>query len=313
MQPHAAMKPDFFIVGGPRCGTTALSTYLSEHPQICFSSPKEPNFFSYDLPGCQFASDVDEYRAKFFGHCVPGQHLRVGEGSVWYLFSDVAVSRVLEFNPDAKFIAMVRNPVVMVQSLHAKLLTIREETEADFERAWRLQAQRARGEAIPPLCKEPRRLQYQALCSFGEQVKRLKATAPAEQVRVIVFDDFKRDTGKVYGEMVEFLGLEHDGRTAFPPVNVNKRLRSPRLEDLLQRPPRPMRMALNVLKQVAPVKRGLLAVLARVRSLNDDRSSREALSAAMLEELAEAFRDDVGLLGEELGRDLSHWCKVGPR
>lgn len=307
------MKPDFFIVGGPRCGTTALSVYLSEHPQICFASPKEPNYYSEDLPGCRFAQSDEEYRSKFFAHHDPSRHRRVGEGSVWYLFSQVAVPKVLSVNPEARFIAMVRNPVVMVQSLHAKMVTTREEDEADFERAWRLQERRARGESVPPLCKEPKRLQYEALCRLGEQVARLKATAPAAQVRVIVFDDFQRETAKVYAEMMDFLGLEHDGRTSFPPINVNKRLRSTRLEDLLQRPPWPVQPMLDVLKQVGPVKRSLLAVRMRLKSLNEDRTKREALSRAMRAELADVFREDVGLLGEQLGRDLSHWCQVEPR
>ena len=45
------MLPDFFIVGAPKCGTTAISEYLRTHPRIFMCKPKEPHYFALDIPG----------------------------------------------------------------------------------------------------------------------------------------------------------------------------------------------------------------------------------------------------------------------
>src|SRR5580692_5743985 len=111
----AAVKPNFFIVGAPKCGTTALNHYLSAHPEI-FMAKKEMHHFGADLKfGSQFfRRDRDEYLAEFAeGHGRKG----VGETSVWYLFSREAAAELKAFNPEARVIIMLREPVEMVQSL----------------------------------------------------------------------------------------------------------------------------------------------------------------------------------------------------
>src|SRR3977135_3113168 len=102
-----ATRPGFFIIGAPRCGTTALSTYLAGHPRIGFSRPKETQFFCTDLPGIRFmTADPDEYVKLCFGHCTGKNYLAIGEGSVWNLYSRAAVWNILRFNPEARFIIM---------------------------------------------------------------------------------------------------------------------------------------------------------------------------------------------------------------
>ncbi len=102
-------KPDFFIIGAPKCGTTALATYLAEHPNIQLSDPKEPHYFCKDLKagGPPVASDKD-YVRRFFPGLEESGASAAGEASVWYLYSDVAVRNILRFQPDAKFIVMLR-------------------------------------------------------------------------------------------------------------------------------------------------------------------------------------------------------------
>ena len=58
--------PDFFIVGAPRCGTTALSKYLKRNPKICFSNPKEPHFFTKILEERPEADIQTEYVERFY-------------------------------------------------------------------------------------------------------------------------------------------------------------------------------------------------------------------------------------------------------
>ena len=113
-------KPDFFIVGAPKCGTTALYTYLKQHPEIFMSPQKEPQFFANDVLGdrrhtCTWA----EYLSCF---AAARGAKRIGEASVAYLGSPCAPKQIKMFNPAAKIIIMLRNPVDMMHSLHNQRL-----------------------------------------------------------------------------------------------------------------------------------------------------------------------------------------------
>ncbi len=113
---------------------------------------------------------------------------------------------------------MLRNPVELVYSLHAEMFYRLCEDEPDFPTAWSLQAARRRGEHLPKTNPNgiKGRLQYEFVGRLGEQVARLLATFPREQVHLIVFDDFVRSPAAAYAGVLEFLGLPFDGRTVFP-------------------------------------------------------------------------------------------------
>src|SRR5216683_1662449 len=157
-------KPNFFIVGGPKCGTTSLANYLREHPRIFFPAAKEPHFFNTDMTFRNVRSEA-QYEACF--RDAGQQHAAIGEGSVFYLYSDVAIPNIIAEIPDARFIAMVRNPLEMASSLHTQLRYNGDENVADFGAAWRLQPERAAGNALPRFCRDASILLYGKVCSLG--------------------------------------------------------------------------------------------------------------------------------------------------
>ncbi len=110
-------KPSLFIIGAPKCGTTALCAYLANHPSVCFSEPKEAKFFHDDFSVEHRLATTEEEYLKCFSHQQASDQV-LAEGTVWYLFSQVAVRRILAFNPEAKFVVMLRNPVDLSHSLH---------------------------------------------------------------------------------------------------------------------------------------------------------------------------------------------------
>src|SRR5687767_9314014 len=140
------------------------------------SGIKEPHFFAQDLGTYPRIQRPDEYAAMFAP--ATEAHQRVGEASVYYLRSTVAIPNIREFNPDARLIAMFRNPVDMVYSFHSQLLYVAEESERDFETAWRLQERRARGLDLPPRSRGAFLLQYAELGRFGTQVERMLSAFP---------------------------------------------------------------------------------------------------------------------------------------
>ena len=292
-------KPSFFIAGVAKCGTTAMHRYLSDHPSIFMSDPKEPLFWSEDLPGHRQMDTLEEYLALF--DASTEDHRVLGEASPFYVYSHVAMARIREFRPDAKIVVMLRNPVDQAYSFHAQLTLDGNEDVDDFEEAWRLQEPRARGENMPKWCRDPSLLQYKAVASQGEQVERLLEVFPREQVMLIVFDDFTRSTAEVYKRVLEFLDVPHDDRTEFPRVNESKRNLLRRLGRRLNNPPRILLPLHRAFKRTFGIKR------TNIRSLLNVRHKRPPLREEFRAELQARFAEDVGKLGRLLGRDLGAW------
>src|SRR5580658_7439936 len=107
--------PDFVLVGAPKCGTTAIHTTLQQHPQLFLSGIKEPHYFAYDFPRRREVETIEDYDHLFA--CAQPAQLR-GEASAHYLSSKEATAAILQRRADAKFIALVRNPVNMFVSWH---------------------------------------------------------------------------------------------------------------------------------------------------------------------------------------------------
>jgi len=313
------MTEMFFLVGAPRCGTTAMSRYLRKHPRICFSVPKEPHYLAY-APEIPLEEMRRTYLETFFPHRAP-QHRLLGEGSVSTLYSDLAIQRALALDPDARFLAMVRNPMELLPSYHQRLLYVLDEDVRDFATAWGLQAERAQGRHLPKSCRDPRFLQYAEIGRLGERVERLFELAGRERCHVVVHDDFRSETAKVYEQVLTFLGLEHDGRTSFPRRLESRTFRSLALHRLLMRPPMALAKAVigaKVAREKARTgaagegntkkkKPWLKRARSRLLAWNSISSPPAPLPAALREELRETFHADTARLGRLLNRDLSHW------
>lgn len=279
--------PAAYIIGAPKCGTTALAQYLSEHPSVSISRPKEPHYYSKDLGGLRRCSNDDEYRACF----TPNPHTQMLiEASVWYLYSQTAVASILKARPDARFIVMLRDPVRMLASLHRQLIRALDENEPDFERAWNLSDKRARGEDVPPGCRAPSTLVYTKTAAFGEQVERLFSLVPRDRCLVLFQEEMQADTAAVYRRALDFLDLEDDGRLEFPRINEARRSRSRSLHYMIARG-RPFREAIS-----RPVKRMLgrqsLGVMKKMNGLNTAKLGSVEVSHGLAERISEHYADD---------------------
>jgi hypothetical protein len=268
------------------------------------SEIKEPHFFAKDLGTYPRIKTLEEYIAMFAGSS--SRHLRVGEASVYYLRSSTAIPNLYQFNPEARIIAMLRNPVDMLHSLHSQLLYVAEEVESDFETAWRLQERRSRGLDLPPRSRGAFLVQYQQLGQLGTQTQRLLSIFPRSQVKLILYDDFTASPQTIYNEVIEFLGLPSDQRTDFPRINESKRARLPWLRNFYRKPPPALRTAFRGLKRAVGTE-GITAVTKKLVQLNTVKEGRRPLSSQFRAELVATFRDEVALLGRLLERDLSHW------
>ena len=304
--------PNFFIIGAPKCGTTALFSYLSQHPNVFVPKWKEPGFFCPDTSSTGKKTDhagMKKYLQLFKDANLT--HTAIGEGTVLYLYSKVAVSKILEMNPAAKFIVMLRNPVELVYSWHSELRWGAMEPERDFEKAWRLQDQRLRDCNMLKHPVVPVLLQYRDVGRLGDQVERLFNIVPREQVTIILLEDMKTSTKGVYEEVLAFLSLESDGRLKFPKVNDNKISRSETLQVLMKNPPFPLNIAKKGYQKLFRpyLSRPHFEFKRLMYKLNTKPTKRKPLSLKLQQELVDYFREDVEKLSQLIGRDLSHWCK----
>ncbi len=291
-------------MGAPKCGTTALYEYLRQHPDIFLPKVKEPHYFATDLGTYPIIKTPEAYDALFAE--ATSRHLRVGEASVYYLRSEVAIPNIRQYSPDAQIVAMFRNPVDMVHSFHSQLLYVSEETESDFETAWRLQARRSQGLDLPRGSRGSFLVQYAQMGQFGSQTARVLSTFPRAQVKLVLYDDFAASPQEVYDDVIAFLGVPHDGRRDFPRVNDNKRARVTWLRNFLRKPPPFLRDRYRTFKQAIGAKH-MDAMKSAIVSRNTTKERRPPLSAAFRAELVESFHGEVALLSRLMERDLSHW------
>jgi hypothetical protein len=291
----APRKANLFIVGAPKCGTSAWFEYLRSHPDIFFPD-KEYCFFALDLPNFRFIHSEAEYSTLF---AESGAAKVIGEASAMYLFSEAAAEAIRRYNPNSKILIFLREQEEYLPSLHNQFLWEFSEEIQDFETVWRLSGRRP-AKTIPRTCLEPRTLDYAAMGRFREQVERYLAAFPAEQVRVIRFRDWVSDPRATYLEILDFLGVEDDGRDEFPPVNEGMRYRSRHLVRFLYYPPEFVRKAVRLVKRIMGLQGR--AIYQKVVPILSAPGYRKDISPELRDEIRRSYEADNRLLEERLRR-----------
>ncbi len=302
-------KPNLFIIGAPKCATTSLYYYLKSHPQIYMSQYKEPGFFSKDIKRklkIFQKKDINEYLWFFFKGIKPYHHI-IGEASAMYLRSKTAIQGIYDFNNKAKIIAIVRNPVDLVYSYHSQLLWNLEEDEPDFEKAWTLQASRAKGESLPKNYVNLSDTQYLEIGKLGQQVEMVFGIFPKEQIKIIVFDDFIKEPKKAYEDVLSFLSLKSDGRRDFSAINQGKRYKSKLIKAITTFMPDGIFSGIMKSKRFFNIER--LGIRRAINSLNSCKKKRKPLREEFKTVLRGVFREDILKLQELIEKDLSLWLR----
>lgn len=286
-------KPDFFLVGAPRCGTTALYTYLKQHPEIFMSPIKEPQFFAEFLGDHRRICNWSDYL-----NCFAGADLekRIGEASVAYLAAPNSAKDIKAFSPEARIIIMLRNPVDVLNSLYHLRRFSNLEDEPSFESAL----------AADQHGRRSYEMTYRERVKFSEQVKRFIDVFGRDKVHIIIFDDFKSDTAFVYQNTLEFLEVRADRRTSFPVVNANPRARSKVLWNAVRHPPQLLRSIVRPLtSQYARAQLGRFLM-----RLNVVYEKRPPIAPDLKARLNTELVPEVEKLSAITGRDLSAWCQT---
>ena len=301
--------PNFLVIGAGKSGTTSLYHYLKQHPDIYMSPVKEPNFFALEGERPRFrgpeaderinrwsVTEIGAYEKLFD---VAGGEKAIGESSPTSLYYPEAPARIKRYVPEAKLVAVLRDPVSRAYS--AYLHTVRSGREKlGFREALRAEEERIREnwEWI---------WHYKTVGLYYDQVKRYYDAFGSERVRTYLFEDLSESPVSVSQDIFRFLGV--DG--SFVPDtslrhNVSGIPKSKALVALIKRP-NPLKSAARA---ILPEKlRKRLSVSLQTRNL----SKAPPMPEEARRELVEAYREDVLALQGLIGRDLSGWLDGGAK
>jgi hypothetical protein len=291
-------KPNFFIVGAPKCGTTSLAKWLSQHPQVFFSKYKEPHHFNTD-ENWIWTKSREKY-LKLFQDAKP-HHFAIGEGSVFYLNSKAAINNIEIFSQrEAKYIVCLRNPIKMVVSLHNQFVVSGKEHIVDFKLAWELSESRAFGKNVNLFTREPKHLDYKSVCLLGQQIERLLETVDRNRVHFVFLEDMKSNPEKAYKEVIHFLNLNAHHKTDFTKENSSKKLRSSFFKKVI------LLLGVIKIKLRIPFNMGLLNIMEKFNQMSGKYSP---MDLELEREIKQHFFHDIELLEKLVQRDLSEWKK----
>jgi Sulfotransferase domain len=227
--------PDFFIVGHPKSGTTALYQMLRSHPQIYMPDLKETRFFARELhadleESSAHPDTLEEYLSLF---AAAGPEQRAGEASPSYLRSRAAAKRIAELEPAARIIAILREPASFLRSMHLELLRDHVEMEKDLRKAIALEEIRYQKREIDDTAQQGPRYSVERV-RYVEQLRRYHAVFAPEQVLVLIYDDFRADNEGTVRQVLRFLGVDHTLPIEVADAHPSVRVRSPRAYELVR-------------------------------------------------------------------------------
>lgn len=305
--------PNFFIIGAAKSGTTALYDYLNQHPQIYMSPFKEPKFFALEGEKPEFRglaaewginrsqfTDIEAYRALFRD---ASSEKIIGEASTLYLYSRKAPERISHHVPDAKLVAVLRNPVERAYSAFLHMMRDSREPLHDFAQALGEEEARIADNWAPVYHYKHRGFYYSQLQRYFDKFDR-------DQIRVYLYDDLKSDPAGMVRSIFGFLEVDE---SFVPDVSAKHNVSGiPKSETvqalyLLLRKPNPLRAALRPLLPASVRSRIRSRALSSIRSRNVVKAPR--MSPEIRAELSWAYREDILKLQDLLRRDLSGWLE----
>ncbi|MCP4609543.1 MAG: sulfotransferase domain-containing protein [Planctomycetes bacterium] len=280
--------PNFLVIGAAKAGTTSLYSYLKEHPQIFMSPIKETKYFAYEgKPTKTFLGTNEHFPVttieKYMNLFEDATHeLVIGEASPRYMWSPVAAERIKELIPEAKLLAVLRNPADRAFSDYMMGVTRRED-KREMEDA---------------LSEDGHYIQ---LGFYHGQLKRYFDIFPRDQIKIYLFEELKQDTLSVMRDVFDYLGVD----TTFEPDvisrhNVGGTPKNKTLNMLLMKIEHT-----DTIKTMAPswAARGYRSI--RKKNLGD----KAEFSRDLRRRLIDIYRNDILNVQDLIQRDLTSWLE----
>ncbi len=295
-------KPNLFIVGNPKSGTTALYHFLKQHPDIYMSPIKESGYFCKDF---HRESDKFHGKKKFYNYRTEKKYLElfdskkekiIGEATPSYLYSEVAAGEIYKFNKHAKIIILLRNPIDYIYSLYNHNRRNFAEDARDLETALKLEKERKKSKRVPKYAKLPSILFYFDRIKYANQVRRF-LNFFGNNVKIIIYEDFKKDNKKTYNEIVDFLKVSSNFKPNFKLHHQNTTNRLNWLRKLIYHP--------SLVKVFGSLPPSIHAILSKkFRELTSKPAQKVNLSKTTKENIKKSIINEVRKIDTLLNTDL---------
>ncbi|MFP8487473.1 sulfotransferase family protein [Gracilimonas sp. Q87] len=286
-------KPNLFIVGAPKAGTTSLYNYLEEHPEVFMCDLKETNYFSYkeiknqDLfYNEEKVNNIDDYLALFKSI---KQEKIIGEASVSYLFYEDVPGRLFDFNSQSKIIIVLRNPIDRGFS-HYLMDSRLGLVDHSYDDIVDKNIEDKRGELYYQ--------QYVELGLYHNQVKRYLDIFGHEQVKIILFEELVDDIAIVVKDLFRFLEVDSNFE--------------PQLSKKYNTFKEPKNKLIDTLYKIKSIRKSLSSFLPETMkslllSSVFEKGQKPRLQVNTKDKLISIYRDDVISLEKLLNKDLKDW------
>ena len=294
-------KPDFFIVGAPKCGTTAMHAWLNRHPQLHMLR-KELHYWGSDLNYLHPRYPKVKYE-KHLKAAPPNAVL--GEVAVWYLQSEKAAAEIKAYHPEARIVIMLRDPVEAVHSLHSQMVYTGNEPLHHLKEALDAEPGRRKGKGLPAHYYCPAQgLCYTDVYRYAGQVQRYLDRFEPHRIHFICFDDLKNDPARVYRNLLVFLGVDPSFTTGFNTINAHKETRSRNIQKVMLTPGKGLKKAV---KTLIPFKFIREKIKGKVWEANTQKTQRKPLSKENSDYLKSVFEPEIKALTTLTGKTFFRW------
>jgi hypothetical protein len=302
--------PNFFVIGAQKAGTTSLYHYLDQHHQVYMSPVKEPFFFDHEIDSYgevvqqrreghhqppRFVN-LEEYRTLFRG---VREETAVGEASPLYIYAPGTAERIKKYVPEARSIALLRNPADRAYSAFQHAVRIGVEPLTDFARALGEEEERIRNGWHYVF-------HYRSRGLYHEQIERYYEVFGRERIGVWLYDDLRDDPARVAQSVFRFLQVDDDfvpdTSSRHNPAGVPRSVAARATMKALDKTVGSLRKPFSPSSRIFPL-------VSKTRQAAQSRifTSPPPIDPEIREELMEGYREDILKLQELIGRDLSMW------
>lgn len=301
--PTEARRPNLFLVGAQKSGTTTLAVMLDNHPRVFMCSPKEPGYLAFGERGytgldgygrvahaSRWVVDSEsEYLALF--REAPDRADWLGDASTWYLSEPEVAERIRSFNPRARIVTILREPAERAYSAWCHARRDGEEPCEHFGEALAREAQRHNASHL---------LRYREMGRYAGQLRRYFECFGRDRVLVLLYEDLRDRPDELWQRCCDFLGLEGSDRS--PPAHRQNRSGTPRSR-LVYRLMRSQRFK-NAMKRFLPLR---FTAWAKNRAEAVNMRRFPPMPERERQMLRREFADEVREVMDLTGRDLRHW------
>ena len=304
---HNKRFPDFLFIGAGKSGTTSLDKYISAHPEIFMSSRKDPGFFAsepFNLSDDMYPESIAYYKRfitdeltylDLFQDAEDNQV--VGETTTMYLYSENSPERIKSFIPDAKLIAVLRQPA---ERIYSRYLHLARENQLPSESFEDIFDKSSKWWKRPDLVNEG--FYYKHLSRFYDLF-------PPSNLKVILYDEMRSHQGEMFSNLFSFLGVD---KNFMPETDISYNQSGFIKSTLMNRMIGYNNPFIRAIRKVSP---GLLSMLKNnttvLKSLNKVRAKnlhRPKLHPELKQKITEEiYLDDIKKLEKLIGKNLSSW------